>query len=157
MENWKKSPSHPGYLVSDLGRVMSEKNKIPLAGSRAGAGYRKIAFAKMPHMYVHHLVLEAFVGSKPDGLQCRHLNGNREDNRLCNLVWGTAKQNSEDRELHGTVCYGEKNPMAKLDQSQVLEMRKIRSETGMPYHKIAENFNVSTMTAYRAITKQSWR
>lgn len=51
---------------------------------------------------VHHLVLTSFVGPCPDGYLTRHLNGNRQDNRLENLSWGTSAENAADMELHGT-------------------------------------------------------
>ena len=49
----------------------------------------------------HHLVLNAFVGPCPKGLQTRHLNGNPADNCVSNLVWGTAAENSKDMSRHG--------------------------------------------------------
>lgn len=52
--------------------------------------------------YVHHLVLEAFVGPRPHGMQCRHINGNSLDNRLKNLAWGTPSEDNYDRVRHGT-------------------------------------------------------
>jgi len=136
---------------------MSEKKGIPLKGSLTGGGYRKIAFVTMPHMYIHHMVLEAFVGKKPDGAQCRHINGDKEDNRLCNLAWGTPKENAADKIIHGTEGFGEKNSMARLTRAKVKEMIRIRSETGESYAKIGRRYGVSAMTAYRAVEKQSWK
>ena len=55
--------------------------------------------------WVHHLVLEAFVGPCPPGLQCRHLNDVGTDNRLENLVWGTSSENAVDMVNNGNHHY----------------------------------------------------
>jgi hypothetical protein len=55
---------------------------------------------KLKTMRVHRLVLDAFVGPCPDGMECRHLNGVKADCRLSNLAWGTRKENIEDRVRH---------------------------------------------------------
>ena len=49
----------------------------------------------------HRLVLEAFVGPCPTGLETRHLNGVRNDNRLDNLAWGTPAEQMDDILRHG--------------------------------------------------------
>lgn len=54
------------------------------------------------YVSVHTIVLEAFVGPRPEGKLCRHLNGDPTDNRLENLRWGTQKENAQDSILHGT-------------------------------------------------------
>ena len=50
---------------------------------------------------VHRLVLEAFVGPCPDGMECCHANGDPADNRLANLRWDTPASNTQDRIRHG--------------------------------------------------------
>lgn len=72
---------------------------------------------------VHTLVLTAFVGPRPEGHECRHLNGDRADSRLTNLAWGTPTENDEDRRRHGTFVQGEKHGAAKLTDDQVREIR----------------------------------
>lgn len=42
---------------------------------------------------VHRLVLTAFVGPCPDGMECLHGEGGALDNRLTNLRWGTKSEN----------------------------------------------------------------
>ncbi len=50
---------------------------------------------------VHRIVLEAFVGKKPAGKECRHLDNNPANNHLCNLAWGTALENKMDAGFRG--------------------------------------------------------
>ena len=58
--------------------------------------------------YVHHLVLEAFVGLCPLGHETRHLDGNassaalRDADGKIRLIWGTSSQNKYDEVGHGT-------------------------------------------------------
>ena len=47
--------------------------------------------------YVHRLVLEAFVGPCPEGMECRHLEGDTANNALSNLAWGTPQENAADK------------------------------------------------------------
>ena len=56
------------------------------------------------HEYVHRLVLETFVGPRPDGMEARHLNGDCQDNRVENLIWGTPLENGADKIRHHPNC-----------------------------------------------------
>ena len=49
---------------------------------------------------VHRLVLKAFVGPCPKGLQGCHNNGKPENNKLTNLRGGTGKSNTSDAFKH---------------------------------------------------------
>lgn len=72
---------------------------------------------------VHWLVLLAFIGPRPYGLDACHNNGKHADNRASNLRWGTRSSNMHDR-----VAHGYQQPMmnknAKLTPARV---RKIRA------------------------------
>lgn len=52
---------------------------------------------------LHREILSASVGPCPSGQECRHLNGDRLDNRAKNLVWGTHAENMADAVRHGTI------------------------------------------------------
>jgi DNA invertase Pin-like site-specific DNA recombinase len=78
------------------------------------------------------------------------------------LFIGTQLDNMRDCKAKGRIKspvprFAEKNPISKINRVIVYEMKKIRSETGMSYKKIAKMFNISTMTAYRAVKEISWK
>ena len=161
-EVWKESP-HKGYFFSSLGRacrILKNGKRRILIGCASGRGYRAISVptgcGMYARVYIHRGVCEAFHGPCPEGMECRHLDGDMLNNSAENLKWGTPTENSHDKYTHGTVTKGERNGGAKLTAAAVIEMRREREERGTPFHRLAEMHGVSTMTAYRATVGQSW-
>ena len=60
-------------------------------------GYRQVAFEGRIYS-VHRLVWTIHHGTSPDG-EVDHINGDRSDNRLCNLRLATSAQNNQNRRL----------------------------------------------------------
>jgi hypothetical protein len=100
---------HPGYEVSDLGNVRSLSRAVPCSylgrptKGRAfpgvnlrptlANGYLQVRIGGRKRRKIYHLVLEAFVGPRPDGTEAMHLDGDRSNNALTNLRWGTHSEN----------------------------------------------------------------
>lgn len=112
-EIWKPVVgAEAGYQVSNLGNVRSLDRTIT---TKAGVKKRrkgqslKLIQAKNGYLTVniqgmksvHRLVLEAFVGACPPGMETCHKNGIRTDNRVDNLYWGTSSENNLDIVRHG--------------------------------------------------------
>lgn len=99
----------PGYHVTRDGRVWSDKVWRGEAGrwlqpTPAGKGYLSVNLfldGRPKRRYLHHLVAEAYLGSRPDGQEVRHLNGDMLDNRVENLAYGTSGDNRLDTVRHG--------------------------------------------------------
>ena len=179
MENevWKNVPGFPGYQVSDRGRVRSGRLRGKgrygwsnewriLGGYLDGTGrptvapYRnKVRFTRR----IHRLVLEAFVGPRPEGALCCHNNGNKTDNRLSNLRWDTPESNVRDAIRHGSWKHKKnRKPRAatvngpKLNRCKVQIMRTLHR---MAYHysDIASIFNVSNRHAWDVVHNRLWK
>lgn len=105
--------------------------------------------------YIHGLVAEAFHGPRPEGMEVRHLDGNRLNNDATNLRWGTRSQNMRDKERHGTAPRGERHPQAKLTEHDVREIRSMR-DAGASLPQIMRRFNISRMTAWRVAARKLW-
>jgi hypothetical protein len=102
------------YEVSDQGRVRSldrivhtkagwsRRHQGRTLRSLQCHGYQTVELTSGHRVSVHRLVLEAFVGPCPDGLECCHGVGGPSDNRLSNLRWDTRSENMYDRCRHGT-------------------------------------------------------
>jgi hypothetical protein len=118
LERWLPVVEYEGwYEVSDLGRVRSvdrvttnyRGTRIPIKGrtktlSPGFGGYMTTSlYRNGQHVKrrVHSLVLDAFVGLAPAGMECLHKNGDPVDNRLSNLRWGTSSDNKWDIVQHG--------------------------------------------------------
>lgn len=148
-----------GYRVNALGEVWSDRAKRFLVGTKCGQmGYRAVDTFSQGRFYIHQAVCRAFHGPKPGPeYQVRHLDGDRNNNRADNLAWGTKAENEADKVRHGTTPKGERNPQAKLTERDVRAMRRLRNLTGRSYARIAAQFNVTTMTAYRAVNGECWK
>lgn len=104
MEMWRHVPGAPAYEVSDRGRVRSYKRK---PGPRILAA--PVNSEGRPHVCldgrsrkVHQLVMEAFVGPRPSGQEVLHRDGDKSNNALTNLRYGTRSENRLDMVAHGT-------------------------------------------------------
>ncbi len=104
---------------------------------------------------MHRLVLEAFVGPCPEGMQCRHLDGNRSNNHIDNLAWGTPKENCADRGRHGNDYIGEGNPNAKLKEKDIPVIRKLAQE-GMYQREIGKKFGVGRRAIGAVLLGHKW-
>jgi hypothetical protein len=159
MANWKPIVGYEGiYEVSDDGRVRGLDRRVKfknsttfkrgteLRGSITHNGYHQVLLAKdgkNTTRRVHHLVLEAFIGNRPDGYVGRHLNGVRDDNRAENLAWSTQKENIADKNIHGTAQIGENNPACILTEIDVKFIKHWLDSGRWTMPEIASKFGVS--------------
>jgi HNH endonuclease len=86
-------------------------------------------------------------------MECRHLNGDRADNRLGNLRWGTRMENIADQVRHGTDPQGERNGAAKLTDRAV---RSIRSMHWKFLNVLARRFGVTTLNVRAVVFGKTW-
>jgi hypothetical protein len=106
---------------------------------------------------VHRLVLEAFVGPPPEGMECRHLNGNASDNRLDNLAWGTHQQNMDDREGHCRHQKGSMTERAKLTEADIPYIRSRKSKEWGAMSRVAREFGVDAATIRDIWIGKTWK
>lgn len=106
---------------------------------------------------VHHLVLTAFVGERPEGKWALHNDGNSLNNKLSNLRWGTPKENCDDRAKHGNTMFGESNPKSKLSSEDVKEIREAYQSGEVSQVELAEAFGVTQPHISAIVLQKTWR
>ena len=155
-EEFRTINGHEAYSVSNYGRVIGTKG-TPLKPSGRGhkRKYQAVALTKGVQRYVHHLVLETFVGPRPAGLEVRHLDGDPSNNRLDNLVYGTSTENGQDMVAHGNSNRGERMWKSHLDERRVRIIRGL-CKLNFPRKRIAEICSVTTKTVSDVYRRRSW-
>ena len=122
-EKWWYINSCPGYMISDCGRVWSEKSQQfikPKPMDKHGhLGVCLLINGKRCYKYVHRLIAEAFIPNPNNYPIVRHLNDNPYDNELDNLDWGTQKDNYNDCKRNG-------HTYIPTDNDREMGFRKIR-------------------------------
>ena len=170
-EKWKPIPGFAGYDVSSEGRVRSfwtvgrfakiDGSKPTIKSTYLDKdGYCLVCLnsnRKQTTCKVHRLVLMAFSGECPDGMESCHNNGSRSDNRIENLRWDTKSSNQSDRVIHGTSQHGQRHNMAKLSSSQVSEIRELFSLKKESRKDLASRFNVSISQIGNIVTGRKWK
>ena len=172
-EKWKDIPDYKGiYQVSNMGKVKSLPrirrnrhglcNPVPekiLKQNVLKSGHHMVRLYKdgdgsKKDFGVHRLVLLAFVGPCPDGMECCHYDGNPSNNRQNNLRWDTKWSNMEDSKRHGTFALGK----SKLTEEQVLEIRKLyrEGESKTIMTDLAKKFGLALGTIHPLIKGKTW-
>jgi hypothetical protein len=164
MKTWKPLPFVDGYEVSDQGEIKRVK---PGQGRRIGQclrprpasnGYLKVVIrldGKAKTISVHRVVCAAFYGPCPDGYQVRHLDGNKLNNAVVNLKYGTPKENGEDKVKHQTATRGENVCTAKISESQAIEIASDLSN-GVSATAIAILLEIPRNIVYKIKHGKTW-
>ncbi|MBO5368739.1 HNH endonuclease [Methanocorpusculum sp.] len=122
----------------DTGEVYSNTKKGFLKTMVNHNGYRVIGKTT-----VSHIIWVAANGPVPYGMQIDHINGNKQDNRLCNLHLVTA---SENQVLTRGV----------LTFAQAQEIRKRYAKGGITQRELAREYRVKPDTIRRIVNNKTY-
>ena len=162
-EIFKTVPNYENYMVSNFGRIFSSwqsDNYKELKLNVDNNGYVYVSLCdglnKPKKFKVHILVMKSFVGEKPMKNICvRHLNGDKLDNSLNNLSYGTYKENEDDKKNHGS--WNKRITNCKLSPEQVNTIREKFRTGNYTHYELSVEFKVSRPTITRVINKKIWR
>jgi hypothetical protein len=147
----------PGYWIDSDGRLWSLRC---LVASQSKSGHLRFSLrnflGKLKSRWVHHLVLEAFAGPKPEGMLGLHRNDNPKDNRIDNLRYGTQADNIADAFRNGRIARGEEASGAKLNEEQVKEALRMR-QMGKTQKEVGKFFGVHSSTISLLELGKTWR
>jgi DNA-binding XRE family transcriptional regulator len=170
-------PGFPGYRVGDDGSVWSCWKKVALGGRRGTKSVQSDEWRQLrpiPHpksgrrqvnlyrggrgrfQYIAHVVLWAFVGDRPAGMEACHDNGDHTDDRATNLRWDTHQGNCADRVRHGTHNRGVRHNCVKLSEDQVRMVRQ-RVAAGESRAEVAVSVGVGKQTVVDIVTGRTWK
>lgn len=179
MEVWRDIPGFEGYYeVSDAGRVRSLARSVVVAPSagRKQTGYaRRVAERVLKaapgkdrrqrltlwkehvstQKMVHQLVLLAFVGPCPEGMEGCHGDGDASNNQLGNLRWDTPVNNSADKLRHGTHLQGSALSWAVLTEVDIPAIFEAFA-AGETQTSIAARYGVQQPTISRVLSRKRW-
>jgi len=159
-ETWREIRDYPNYLISNWGRVFSNRCGRILKPERDSGGYCRINLyknKKPKHIRVHRLVLEAFIGACPKGMECNHKDGHKSGNRVTNLEWITHPQNIKHADESGLRnVRGEKHGNAKLTNKDILWIRELYT-AGCRQENIASKFNIDQTNVSCIVNNKTWK
>lgn len=170
-ERWKPIVGYEGlYEISDFGRVKSLSRTVTTKkgwsrshperirkNSYHAYGYPMVTLKRDGNpgdtRTIHSLIMEAFIGPCPSGMEVCHNDGVTAHSYLSNLRYGTRSDNMMDRAKHGTSNRGEQQWQARLTTEQVLEIRSLR---GAPQRELAKRFGITPAYVSELQTGRKW-
>lgn len=167
MEYWKRiSLFGDAYEVSNLGRIRgwyyggNKRNEPRIKKpqkNKNGYLYVILYLNKKPKAFtIHRLVLSVFDKPMPKNIDCCHKDGNRENNGLHNLKWGSRKENEADKRIHGSIAVGEKNGVSIMKETEIIEIRRLY-KAGESTHTIAKKYNCSQQNIWHIVKYKTWK
>lgn len=173
-EIWKDIEDYEGiYQISNLGRVKSLQRNIKhwrggisilkerIIMPDIAIGYQRIELRKNnigTNKLVHRLIASAFIPNPENKPYINHINGIKTDNRIENLEWCSQLENMRHAHKTGLIKHeiGEKNPLSKLTDKDILYIRNNYDNT-RNYSKImADKYCVSWFTINNILKRKSW-
>jgi len=155
----KQIPSYPRYSVNKEGTIVKdnatgkEKNFYLNRGKKSNSYFIvniKDLQGNSKMKYVHHLVAEAFISERPEGLVLNHIDGNEKNNDVNNLEYITQNQNIK-------LSTKKRKEVTKLSFNDIIKMRVLYGSQAVNkigkiiynLQVLCEMFDVAYITAYR--------
>ena len=94
----KEILNFPNYKIDIMGNVLNIKTKKYLKHQKTSDGYVRVELSNngtSKKINVHKLVADSFIPNPNNKLFINHKNGIKTDNRIDNLEWCTAKENTQ--------------------------------------------------------------
>jgi len=163
------------YLVAILVRFWAQVHKTPGCWTWTGGcnadGYGRMRIGTGQRIRAHRISWFIHHGPVPVGMCVLH----RCDNPPCinpdHLFLGTNPDNTADRHSKGrsacgdrsgarlhpdTHVRGERSPLAKLAERQVVSIRELWAH-GAERRELSENFNVTPCHIDKIVSRRAWR
>jgi hypothetical protein len=160
----------PGYRVGSDGSLWTCKPRGGKRRSIPGHEWREMRPRLQPtgylrailcqkkktwHPFMHKLVMLAFVGPVPNGMECAHNDGNRVNNCLSNLRYDTRLNNAHDKIRHGTVLRGRDFPQAKASP-EIVRVIRAAIAGGESAVSVGKRFGMDNTTIGRIARREAW-
>lgn len=71
------------------------------------------------------------------------------------LGWKTAKENQDERLIHGTHCHGDRSPNSKLTNEQAMKVLSLKGKVSQ--REIAAEFGISQMAVSRIHSRRTYK
>jgi NUMOD4 motif/HNH endonuclease len=171
-EEWRPVVGYEGrYDVSNHGRVRSllhnrgARLKVPrvLKPRLHDRGYHRVNLCKdgrPTDAYIHIVVMAAFVGPCPEGMEVNHDDGVKSNNILSNLEYATPLQNIQHSVRLGLwkpeLCSapGSQNGTAKLCEAVI---PAVRAAAAISLDDAAVRFGISRTQAHKILRRKAWK
>jgi len=155
---WIDIPDYEGlYQISASGEISTTRRQGSSGGIRAThtdkQGYKRVTLTKegkAKNYLVHTLVALSFLGERPEGAEVCHLDGDKDNNCVENLYYGTSSDNTKDSLQHGTHNFLAANFKGERVKGEGCSWSKINEEiVRYPFNARSENLTrVSKRTVY---------
>jgi hypothetical protein len=156
METWREITGYPKYKVSNMGNVIGVRGSALKPFDRKGNGYLTV-FLFRKNATIHSLVMQEFVGPRPEGMVIHHKNGIKWDNRLENLEYCTQSYNIQQDFIDGRRSYkGERNNSVKLTEKEVLEIVKLYKTGSYTYATLAKKYGIALTGVSNIFNGHCW-
>lgn len=196
-EEWRDVVGYDGYYsVSNLGRVRRDAARLNPQDRSSVQGrilkpstnspYNHIYLCHNGHrlsVSVHSLVIAAFIGPRPLGMQINHKDTDKKNNRLGNLEYMTPSENTRHAHAagiarppgnppgqacgkrNGTYTHpetrhrGEKNGNSKLTANNVQSIRSlyVRNSKEFGLKALARVYGVSHVLIANIVNRTTWK
>lgn len=150
----------PGYHVTRAGEVWSARGprRLKQVPSKRDGRYKVTLCGSWGkrQVYIHVLVLEAWVGPRPAGMLGLHYDDNPTNNNVGNLRWGTHADNIADsiRNGHHRSPFTDNPPNPRAaDESQAAEVRRMIGE-GMTHRRVAKLTGLTKSTVHQIAARK---
>lgn len=154
------NPDTPRTLVKKgvRGYHSTKKAGDIISPSRGVDGYLRVnltkACGKKTSCHVHRLLMLTFCPPEDTSLQVNHKDGDKSNNSFENLEWCTQLENLK----HAWVNNLRPAPQhRKVNEEQVLEIRKMRESSDKTLAEIGELYGVTQHAIWRIIHRKTWK